>query len=159
EIIDSLLRNRVSSYSGKYYNLKDVAMYPPPIQQPRPPIIIGGIRSKMLKIAVEYADTWNSYGGIKLNAEELFESISHQAELVEDYCKEIGRDSSSLRKSILTYGPEAYTIYDSEDNFLKYFEKYNDIGFTEFILYYPWKNEYMPIFEKMAKEIIPDLKS
>jgi len=159
EIIDLLLRERVSSYSGKYYHLKEVAMYPPPVQTPRPPLTIGCIRSKMLKIAVKYADTWNSFGGINLNSEEMFKSIKNQNELVDNYCKELGRNPSTLRRSVLVYGQEGLTLYDSKDNFLKYIEKYKEIGFSEFILYYPWKEEHMPIFKKIAEEIIPDLKS
>ncbi|MFX0091899.1 MAG: LLM class flavin-dependent oxidoreductase [Candidatus Hodarchaeota archaeon] len=159
EIIDLLLRERVSSYSGKYYQLKDVGMNPPPIQNPGPPITIGGIRRKMIKIAVKYADTWNSYGGINLNPKEMYESIKKQVEFAEDYCKELGRNLSTLRQSHLTYGQEVQTLYDSEDNFLKYIEKYEELGFSEFILFYPWDKKQMVVFEKIAKEIIPDLKS
>lgn len=157
EIIDLLLRERVSSYTGTYYHLKDVAMYPPPVQKPRPPITIGGIRPKMLKIAAQYADTWNSFGGINLNPEEMFESVKNQNDLVDTYCKELGRDPTTLRRSILIFGEEAFTLYDSEDNFLEYVEKYKGI-FSEFILYYPFKEEQMPVFRKVVKEIIPDLK-
>lgn len=158
EIIDVLLRERVSSYSGRYYHLKDVAMYPPPVQTPRPPITIGGIRPKMLKIAAEYADTWNSFGGINLNPEEMFASIKTQNELVDNYCKELNRNPATLKRSLLVYGQEGSTIYDSEDNFLKYIRKYRKIGVSEFILYYPWKEEQIPVFKKIAEEIIPDLK-
>lgn len=119
---------------------------------------MGGIRPKMLRIAAEYADTWNSFGGINLGPEEMFASIKNQNELVDNYCKEINRDPSTLRRSILVYGQEAYTLYDSEDNLLEYIEKYKEIGFSEFILYYPWKEEQMTAFRKVAEEIIPDLK-
>ncbi len=159
EIIDVLLREQVCTYSGKYYHLKEAALYPPPVQKPRPPITIGGIRPKMLRIAAEYADTWNSFGGINLGPEEMFTSIKTQYELVDNYCKEVNRDPSTLRKSILVYGQDAFTLYDSEDNFLEYVEKYKEIGFSEFILYYPLKEEQMPTFRKITEEIIPDLKS
>jgi alkanesulfonate monooxygenase SsuD/methylene tetrahydromethanopterin reductase-like flavin-dependent oxidoreductase (luciferase family) len=158
EIVDVLLREQISSYAGTYYHLKEAALYPPPIQNPRPPITIGGIRPKMLKIAAEYADTWNSFGGINLTPEEMFASIKNQNELVDKYCKEINRDPSTLRRSILVYGQEAFTLYDSEDNFLEFVEKYKKIGFSEFILYYPLKEEQMPVFRKVTEEIIPDLK-
>lgn len=158
EIIDQLLRERVSCYSGVYYHLKEVAMYPPPVQNPRPPITIGGIRPKMLKIAAEHADTWNTFGGINLTPEKMFASIKNQCELIDTYCKEIQRDPATLRKSILVFGQEAFTLYDSEDNFLQYVKKYREIGFSEFIVYYPLKKEQMPTFKKIAKEIIPDLK-
>ncbi|MGD2249345.1 MAG: LLM class flavin-dependent oxidoreductase [Candidatus Methanofastidiosia archaeon] len=159
EIVDGLLRKQVLSYPGKYYHLKEAALYPPPVQEPRPPITIGCIRPKMLKIAAQYADTWNTFGGINLNPEEMFASIKTQYELVDTYCKEVGRNPSTLKRSILVFGEEVFTLYDSEDRFMEYIEKYREIGFSEFIVYYPFKEEQIPIFKKIAKEIIPDLKS
>ena len=158
EIVDILLREQVCTYSGRYYHLKEAALYPPPVQEPRPPITVGGIRPKMLKIAAQYADTWNTFGGINLNPEEMFASIKNQYELVDTYCKEGGRNPSTLKRSILVYGQEAFTLYDSEDNFLEYVEKYRKIGFSEFIIYYPFKREQIEPFRKIAKDIIPDLK-
>ena len=158
EIIDLLLRERVSTYSGKYYHLKDAALYPPPVQKPRPPITVGGIRPKMLRIAAEYAEAWNTFGGLDPDPEVMFTSIKKQSECIDTYCRELGRDPSTLRKSILSYGREGFTIYDSEDNFLRFFEKYREIGFSEFIIYHPWKKEQVPVLEKIAHDIIPDLR-
>ena len=157
EIIDTLLREQICSYSGKYYHLKEAALYPPPVQKPRPPITVGGIRPHMLRIAAEYADTWNTFGGINLGPEEMFASIKNQVAMVDKYCEEANRDPSTLRRSILVYGKEGSTIYDSEDNFLEFVDKYRRIGFSEFILYYPWGEEQMLTFRKVAEEIIPDL--
>ena len=158
QIIEKLLREHVVSFSGEYYSLKEAAIYPESIQKPRPPIMIGCVGPRMIKVAVEYADIWNSFGGIKLDAEALYESISKQVEVANTHCEEIGRDPNSLKKSILTYGPEAWTLFDSVDNFVKYFEKYSELGFTEFIMFYPFQKEKIPVFEEIATEVIPNLK-
>ncbi len=157
EIIDKLLREHVVSYSGNHYTLKEAAIFPESIQKPRPPILIGCVGHKMIKVAVEYADIWNSFGGIKMGAEELYESIQKQVEVANNHCDEIGRDPTTLKKSILTFGPEAWELLDSVDNFVKYFEKYSELGFTEFIMYAPFRSKQIPVFTEIAEEVIPNL--
>ena len=56
EIIDRLLRQSVSNYSGKYYQLDNATMNPPTIQKPRPPMVIAAMGKSMLKVAAKYAD-------------------------------------------------------------------------------------------------------
>jgi len=157
QILDRLLRERVSSYSGKYYRLKDVAMYPAPVQKPRPPIIVGSIGPRTLKIAAEFADTWNTFGGRGLNREEMYDTIKTQSDLIDDYCKEFERNPASLRKSILVVG--SLELLDSDDNFSKYVDRYSDIGFEEFIIYYPFIDEKKKMFERIARDVIPSYRS
>jgi alkanesulfonate monooxygenase SsuD/methylene tetrahydromethanopterin reductase-like flavin-dependent oxidoreductase (luciferase family) len=157
QILDRLLRERVSSYSGKYYNLKDVAMYPAPVQEPRPPITVGSIGPKTLRIAAEFADTWNTFGGRGLDQEEMYATVTKQSELIEDCCNELGRSPASLRRSILVVGSDE--LMESDDDFSKYIERYSDIGFDEFIIYYPFIDEKKKMFERVARDVIPSYRS
>ncbi|MFW9944004.1 MAG: LLM class flavin-dependent oxidoreductase [Candidatus Sifarchaeia archaeon] len=157
QILDKLLSERVSSYSGKYYRLKDVAMYPAPVQKPRPPITVGSIGPKTLKIAAEFADTWNTFGGRELDREEMYDTVTTQSQLVDDYCKELGRNPASLRRSILVVG--SGELMESDDKFSSYFDRYSDIGFEEFIIYYPFIQEKKKMFEKIARDVIPSYRS
>ncbi|MFX1252190.1 MAG: LLM class flavin-dependent oxidoreductase [Promethearchaeota archaeon] len=160
EIIDQCLRNRVSSYEGRYYQLKDTAMAPKPVQQPRPPITIGAMGSSMLKIAARYADTWNSYGGEwGAPPDVIVRDTKKRNELLDKYCADIGRDPKTIRRSLLIYGAEAETQFASEVNFLEIVKRYHEIGINEFIFFYPFFNqEHVPIFEKIAKNVIPKLR-
>lgn len=158
QIIDRLLREEISSFSGKLYQLKDVGMNPRPIQKPRPPFTIGCIGPKMIKIAAKYADTWNTFGGVRLDKEAMYESLKKQSELMTDSLKEIGRDESEVTKALLVYGQDGFEILDSEDNFVRFYEKYSELGFSEFILYYPFKEEQNEVLKKVALETIPALK-
>jgi alkanesulfonate monooxygenase SsuD/methylene tetrahydromethanopterin reductase-like flavin-dependent oxidoreductase (luciferase family) len=157
QILDNLLRERVSSYSGRYYRLKDVAMYPAPVQEPRPPITVGSIGPKTLKIAAEFADTWNTFGGRGLDREEMYDTVTTQSHLIDDYCKEFGRSPESLRRSVLVVGSDE--LMESDDTFSKYVDRYSDIGFEEFIVYYPFIDEKKKMFERIARDVIPSYRS
>lgn len=113
EILDSLLRNEVTTYGGRYYNLEETAMNPQPLQKPRPPITIGALGPKMLRIAAQYADAWNTFGGMDLGPTEMLEKVSRDNELLDEICEELDRDPDTLRRSLLIFGKEAWKIYDS----------------------------------------------
>jgi len=160
EIVDQCLRNRVTSYEGQYYQLKDAVMTPPPIQQPRPPITIGAVGPLMLKLAARYADTWNSVPGEwHTSPDKMLEHTGRRNKLLDDYCEEIGRDPQTLRRSLLVFGSEAETVFSSIDSFKEVVKRYRNAGISEFILYYPYKDEQIPVFEQIAKRVIPKLRT
>jgi len=113
---------------------------------------------KMLKTAVKYANTWNSYGGRGLNPQKIFEKTAERNEKVDKFCDEIGRDPKTIKRSILIYGKEAFSLFKKEDNFTKYVEKYSEIGIEEFIFYYPEKENLQKTLEKVAKDIMPSFR-
>lgn len=48
------------SFSGTYYTVTDSPALPRPAQQPRPPVIVGGMgRSRVARLAAAYADEFN----------------------------------------------------------------------------------------------------
>lgn len=159
EIVDRCLRNKVTTYEGQYYQLRDAIMAPPPIQQPRPPITIAAMGPSMLKLAARYADTWNSIPGEwRESPDKMLEHTRRRNKLLNDYCEEIGRDPQTLRRSVLVFGSEAETVFNSVEAFGEVIRRYRSAGITEFIFYYPFRREQIPIFEQIAKEIIPKLR-
>ena len=156
EIIVELLSNQsIKKFEGEFYHLINSNIYPSPVQKPRPSIMIAAMSNKMLKTAVKFADTWNSYGGRGLSPQKIFEKTIERNEKINKFCDELGRDPKTLKRSILIYGKEAFSVFNKEDNFTKYVEKYSEIGIEEFIFYYPGKENQQKTLEKVAKDIIP----
>ncbi len=160
EIINQCLRERVTSYDGRYYKLENTTIFPAPVQQPRPPITIGAMGKSMLKIAATYADTWNTIGGdFRDPPDIMMKNVKEQNEYLDKHCEKIKRDPISLRRSLLVWGIEAESAFESEEDFIDVIKRYQAIGISEFLFYYPFfKPEQIPIFEKIAKEVIPTLR-
>jgi alkanesulfonate monooxygenase SsuD/methylene tetrahydromethanopterin reductase-like flavin-dependent oxidoreductase (luciferase family) len=158
EIVDQLLRNEVSSYQGRYYQLKDTAMQPRPIQNPRPPITVAAHGPVTLKIAARHADTWSSMGGFNLSPSEMLAVTRQRNEALDEFCAAFGRDPLTLRRSLLLWPPIREMAYESVDAFTDIIGQYGDAGINEFVLDYPWKDEQFPIFERIAGEVIPRLR-
>ena len=55
----SLWKNEHTTFDGEFYHFKDAILWPKPIQQPHPPIIVGGGGKGLLRIAAKYADYVN----------------------------------------------------------------------------------------------------
>ena len=67
---------------------------PGPVQQPRPPIVVGGVGEKYtLPLVARYADVWN------VPTYALGE-LEHKISVLRSICDEIGRDPSTIVMSI-----------------------------------------------------------
>lgn len=158
EILDILLREETATYEGKYYHIKESAVNPHTIQQPRPPITIGALGPKMLKLTAQYADRWNSYGGDGLTADEMLKLTGERNQRLDDYCNDIDRDPTTLLRSLLLYGEPAEIAYTSIAGFRDVIGSYQEAGIQEFILYYPFMDQHMPVFEQIIHEEMPKMR-
>lgn len=94
EVVRLLWTEPVVSFDGKYYQLKDARCDPKPVQKPYPPFVIGGSGEQLtLRVVAKYANVWNFVGG----SVDIF---NHKQEVLDGYCKEIGRDPASIQRSI-----------------------------------------------------------
>ncbi len=161
EIVDQCLRNRVTTYNGRYYQLENAAMAPPPVQKPRPPITIAAMGKSMLKVAASYAETWNSLGG-EFNAppESIVENLKRQTDFINEYCLKIGRAPATLRRSLLVWGSEALTVFESEEAFREAVNRYRHIGISEFMFFHPQTAPAISsrAFAEIATDVIPELR-
>lgn len=98
QIIRSMWTNEVTDFNGKYYTLKQALNNPKPVRKPHPPIMIGGRSQRLMKIAARLADNWNLPGALSLTAEEY----GQMADTFDEYCREAGRSSSEVVKSMMT---------------------------------------------------------
>ena len=160
EILDRLLSNNKSSYEGKYYQIDNAIMSPGPIQKPRPPLTIAAHTSPSLRIAAEYADVWVSFGAdFGAPVENVVRKTEKRIKTLDKYCKEIGRDSGTLGRSLLIFGEEANTAFASEKLFTNIVERYASLGLTELVFFYPFfAPNQIPTFEKIAIDVIPVLR-
>lgn len=82
-------------FSGRHYTLTGCPALPKPVQQPRPPVIVGGIgATKTPSLAARFADEFNlpPFQGLAATAEAF--------DRVRAACEGIGRDPSTLELSV-----------------------------------------------------------
>ena len=74
EVMKSLWCDELSSYSGKYYNIKAAYQNPKPVQKPHPPILFGGESNAALQRVATHGQGWY---GFNLTADALEERLAH----------------------------------------------------------------------------------
>jgi alkanesulfonate monooxygenase SsuD/methylene tetrahydromethanopterin reductase-like flavin-dependent oxidoreductase (luciferase family) len=151
EIVDLMLRQEITTYSGRHYQLTEAHSRPLPVQRPRPPFTLGAHGPRMLRIVAKYADTWNSFG--------TPEQMKERNAVLDAECRAIGRDPATLRRSL--YGWASLMPADpwaSADAFADMVGRYREVGVDEFLIDAPGPAQ-LPILEKVATDLLPKLRS
>jgi alkanesulfonate monooxygenase SsuD/methylene tetrahydromethanopterin reductase-like flavin-dependent oxidoreductase (luciferase family) len=164
EIVDLMLRQETICYTGRYYQINEAQMGPAAIQKPRPPLTIAAHGPTTLKLAAQYADSWNSYGGFDISPKETLQVTRQRNELLNEFCAKIGRDPQAIRRSFLA-GLTADTPLASLEAFYDFVGRFQEIGINEFIFYYdyqdlgPGQGMDREMLERVAREAIPKVKA
>jgi probable F420-dependent oxidoreductase len=61
EVMKALWSDDVSEYHGELYQLRSCRMYPKPVQQPHPPIHVGGESDAALRRVADFGQGWYSF--------------------------------------------------------------------------------------------------
>jgi alkanesulfonate monooxygenase SsuD/methylene tetrahydromethanopterin reductase-like flavin-dependent oxidoreductase (luciferase family) len=99
DVVNLLLTQETSDYDGTYYKLTEARNEPKPVQQPRPPFVIGGGGEKRtLRSVARIGDHWNFPGG----GVEVFNA---KKDVLAKHCADLGRDINEITTSThLRYG-------------------------------------------------------
>ena len=83
-------------YDGKHYQLAETLNVPPPLQQPRPRILIGGSgERKTLRFVAKYADACNIFGM------QGIDFVRQRLGVLRDHCEREGRNYDDIEKTVL----------------------------------------------------------
>jgi F420-dependent oxidoreductase-like protein len=127
EVLIGLLTNETTSFNGRFFQLADARCEPKPVQQPHPPICIGGSgERRTLRAVARYAQHWNYPGG-------PIDDFAHKLDVLREHCKDAGRDPSEIMVST--------HLRPSEDGDLgalaEQAEQYAAAGLDLGIIYFP----------------------
>jgi len=94
EILAQAFGEERIDFSGTHYTVRDMPIKPGPVQQPRPPIVVGGSGEKYtLPLVARYADVWN------IPTYALSE-LGRKVSVLRTLCDEIGRDPATIVMSV-----------------------------------------------------------
>jgi F420-dependent oxidoreductase-like protein len=96
EIVTRQWADGAFSFDGEHFQIENLDARPKPVQQPRPPLIIGGSGGpRSLRIAVRWADEYN------LASAEV-EKVADVRARLDAACEKEGRDPATLPLSMMT---------------------------------------------------------
>lgn len=177
DILTSLMTDDWVTGEFGPYNLRDARMFPKPVQQPRPPLLIGGYVDRVLKRAGVKGDGWLTY---------FYEPEAFTADWTKvcNFAEEAGKDPATLiscNQLPIVVGPRSkvegpmnewlHTEWDfakwskstpdsaimgTPEECVEQLQAHIDTGIDR-IIFVPYRYE-MEQVEAIAQEIIPRLK-
>ncbi|MFP6626231.1 MAG: TIGR03560 family F420-dependent LLM class oxidoreductase [Deltaproteobacteria bacterium] len=112
EVVKLLFTESEVDYEGRHYQLREAVCEPKPLQQPHPPIWIGGRGPKvLLRLVAQHADVWNFNGPL--------EEFADTVEILKSHCLDVGRDFDEIRCTAMSGG----IAYDSDEELERFFER------------------------------------
>ena len=123
QVIRALWTQPRTTFEGQHYRLREAVAEPKPVQQPYPPIWIGGSGPKRtLRITAQYADVWNAAGGSP-------EEVAASSAILDQHCADVGRDPGQIRRSVQVGVGE-----EDLSQIRPTIEAYVQVGVTDFLL-------------------------
>jgi alkanesulfonate monooxygenase SsuD/methylene tetrahydromethanopterin reductase-like flavin-dependent oxidoreductase (luciferase family) len=142
QIIKGLFTQDLTTFDGRYYQLKDARREPKPVQQPHPPFVIGGSGEQLtLRVVAKHADIWNFVAG-------PIDAFQHKLEVLKGHCEAVGRDFDEIVLST-----QVRVDYDDLAGARERTQTFIDAGATHFVytLSYPYPAE---IVARLADEVV-----
>jgi len=164
-VLKALWTQDRASFDGQYYQLTEAIAEPKPVQQPHPPIWIGGSGPKRtLRVVARQADVWSS------NAPS-FEADVELMGILDEHCLAVGRDPATVRRNVTirwadrrTPAGIQYPLDDPVgdiDRTCRAVDRYHAAGFTEIILMLNINtggDAVLRMAELIATEVLPRLR-
>ncbi len=179
ELIKRFWTEERVSFRGRFFHMDDVTIEPKPVQKPHPPILVGGRRGALKRVA-KYADGWMPY----LTSVEAYRQGWEQ---IEELATGYGRDPADIERMVyvfVTVGKsyeaaagaavmafearyrqdfttlvKRLAIVGTPQQCARRIAEYREAGAEHFILSPNWPEEQMAAYhEVLANEVIPLVK-
>ncbi|WP_433176776.1 TIGR03619 family F420-dependent LLM class oxidoreductase [Actinoallomurus sp. CA-150999] len=101
----TLWEDEVSAFDGEFHTIPSSRQAPKPVQNPHPPVLLGGVAEAALKRAGRIADGWLSRSATDLSR------IHEQIAVVRRAAEEAGKDPDAVRvvvRGVVRAGEEAH---------------------------------------------------
>jgi len=140
EVATRLFTGDVVSYEGNIVSLHNAQLRPTPVQQPHPPIWIGGSGPRRtLPLVARYADAWHSFGTPN--------SLRPAFERIDQLAIEMGRDPSDILRA-------GSLSLDDIETARKHATKWRDAGYGYLVCGWPGAGDAQ--VEGFVREVMPD---
>jgi alkanesulfonate monooxygenase SsuD/methylene tetrahydromethanopterin reductase-like flavin-dependent oxidoreductase (luciferase family) len=140
EIVLRLYTGDVVSFDGRVVSLRNAQLQPTPVQQPHPPIWIGGSGPRRtLPLVAKYADSWHTWGTPN--------SLRDTNARLDELAVEAGRDPASIMRA-------SSISLDDLETARRHASKWRDAGYGYLVCGWPAAGR--PQVESFARDVMPE---
>lgn len=145
-IIRALWSGKPVDFAGRYYRLTGAIQQPVPVQQPAPPVWIGGAGENLtLRVIAEHADAWNY-------ARQNLEQAASLHRALDRHCQDIGRDPAGIVRSA------QLDHHGDTESTLRLCQDLLGLGFEDLVIKVP-TSDVERHATTVAEEVLPRLRT
>ena len=97
-MIAPLLREGRTTFHGRFHDVEDCVLDPPPVRPGGPPLMLGSTGPRMLRIGLPVVDAWNVWWSVYGNSVERFAEVRAEVDAVTP----AGRDVAATAAVLVT---------------------------------------------------------
>jgi alkanesulfonate monooxygenase SsuD/methylene tetrahydromethanopterin reductase-like flavin-dependent oxidoreductase (luciferase family) len=98
-VVKAMFTEEEPSFHGDHYQIEDAYNRPGPVQDPHPPVVVGGAGPRMLRLVARHADEWN----VEISARARGKPIDFKVRKFDEYLEAEGRDPDDVERSWLAH--------------------------------------------------------
>ena len=99
-IVRTLLRDGAIDFDGRYFQARDAELLPRPARPGGPPLLIGSIGPRMLRITLPHVQAWNVWYADTANTPA---GLEPHLRLVDEISREVGRDPAEIERTVAVF--------------------------------------------------------
>lgn len=172
------------TYTGETFSTSDAVIYPRPLQQPRPPLVIAGAGQKVtLRQVAQFADACNFGASANTGAIRSADDVAQRFQVLKRHCDDAGRPYDEILRTHFTswlfvaeterdamakkakYFPNGLTeeqeytrIFGTPDQIVAYCAELVDAGVQYFVMQTQDASDLESI-ELLGREVAPRVRS
>ncbi|NED09285.1 LLM class flavin-dependent oxidoreductase [Streptomyces sp. SID6648] len=136
----ALLREPVTTFTGRHFSARDVRMVPGGLRPGGIPLAVAATGPRGMRLAAEYGDTWITIGDARApggqSEPEAFRTLRRQLGRLAATCEEAGRPPDGLRR-LVNLSRVVEDPYGSPERLAELVGRCADLGFTDVVLAWP----------------------
>jgi alkanesulfonate monooxygenase SsuD/methylene tetrahydromethanopterin reductase-like flavin-dependent oxidoreductase (luciferase family) len=131
-----------ATFDGRYYRIENASYHPRPVQQPHPPIWIGGSGERVtIPMAGRHADAWHAQGPVS--------SYPRKQRILDEAADRAGRDPRDILRAATLSLSQPWDGVRADADVLR------EMGFTYLVV--SWPSEGRGHLETFVERVMPEL--
>jgi alkanesulfonate monooxygenase SsuD/methylene tetrahydromethanopterin reductase-like flavin-dependent oxidoreductase (luciferase family) len=168
QVVRAMLSQQRTTFVGRYYQVSEACNEPRPVQQPHPPLLIGGNGERVtLRVVAQYGDLCNLTG--------TPDEVRGHLAILREHCRAVGRPYEEITRTIFTWLLIGRTEEEAATKRARYMQRepfpgvagtprqvvarlreYADVGVQEVLFSMPDAHEIAPL-RLFGEEVLPAL--
>ena len=157
ELLDTILREPTTTWSGSWFSAVDARSTPGPVQQPRMPFVVAANGPRAMRLAARYGQGWVTTGPQADDNETWWRAVAEIRDRFDAALAAVGRPVTGIDRYLNLDSAPVYSL-SSAQAFQDATGRAAELGFTDAIVHWPRASSWYAGDEKVLERVAEHLR-